>query len=375
MHSVVNSRESNLLSNIVEVKKNRIDHHSSQIRKILILQTAFIGDVILTTPLVKALHLLCPQAEIQFLTIPLSHNILETNPHLKKIWIYDKRGGDKGILGFLRIIKKLRGEAIDLAIVPHRSIRSAALVFGAGIPHRIGFDRSTGRFLYNHIVKYLTNVHEIERNMTLLNYITPIVTEKYMPEIFINQADRRIVSNLFSAMDLGKTQNIISMAPGSIWPTKRWPVKYWVQLIKLLSRDGYKIILIGSKNDKYLAGQINQCIPMNVVDAMGKFTIRQSGEIIRRSRLLVSNDSAPTHLGVAVGTPVLTIFGSTVPSFGFFPFGKKNKVAEIKGLSCRPCTDHGRIGCPKEHFKCMLDLKPELVFQIVMEMLNENSKN
>lgn len=359
----------------MEVKKNRIDYHLSYIRKILILQTAFIGDVILTTPLVKALRILYPQAEIQFLTIPTSHNILATNPHLKKIWIYDKRGMDRGVLGFLKIIKKLRREAIDLAIVPHRSIRSAVLVFGAGVPQRIGFKRSTGRFLFNHTVKYLTNVHEIERNMALLNYITPFITENFMPEIFINQVDRRIVSNFFSTMDLGTTQNIISMAPGSIWPTKRWPVKYWVQLIKLLDGDGYKTILIGSKNDKYLAEQINLSVPMNVVDAMGKFTIRQSGEIIHRSQLLISNDSAPTHLGVAVGTPVLTIFGSTVPSFGFYPFGKKNKVAEIKGLSCRPCTDHGRFICPKDHFKCMLDLTPELVFQIVMKMLNENSKN
>lgn len=359
----------------MEVKKNRIDSHLTHIRKILILQTAFIGDVILTTPLIKALRISYPQAEIQFLTIPTSHNVLETNPHLKKIWIYDKRVVDKGVLGFLKIVKKLRGEAIDLAIVPHRSIRSAALVFGAGIPQRIGFNRSTGRFLFNHIVKYLTNVHEIERNMALLNYFMPFVSESYMPEIFINQADRRIVSNFFSAMGLVKSQNIISMAPGSIWPTKRWPVKYWAQLIKLLDKDGYQTILIGSEYDKYLAEQINLSVPMNVVNAMGKFTIRQSGEIIHRSQLLISNDSAPTHLGVAVGTPILTIFGSTVPSFGFFPFGEKNKVAEIKGLSCRPCTDHGRFVCPKDHFKCMLDLTPELVFRIAMEMLNENSKN
>jgi heptosyltransferase-2 len=359
----------------VEVKKKRINHHFSQISKILILQTAFIGDVILTTPLVRAVRRLYPQAEIQFLTIPLSYNILETNPHLKKIWIYDKQGIDRGVLGLVKIIKKLRSETIDLAIVPHRSIRSAFLVFGSGIPQRIGFNRSTGKFLFNHTVKYLSNVHEIERNMTLINYITPVVMDKYLPEIFVNQFDQQIVTSLFSKMDLRSTQNIICMAPGSIWPTKRWPVKYWIQLIKLLAKDGYKTILIGSEDDKYLAEQIKQCVPMNVVDAMGKFTIRQSGEVIHRSRLLVSNDSAPTHLGVAVGTPVLTIFGSTVPSFGFYPFGQKNRVAEIKGLSCRPCTDHGRTRCPKEHFKCMLDLTPELLFQIVMEMLYENSKN
>ena len=103
---------------------------------------------------------------------------------------------------------------------------------------------------------------------------------------------------------------------------------------------------------------------------MGIFSIRQSAELIRQSSLLISNDSAPAHMGIAVETPVITIFGSTVPAFGFYPYGDKNKTIEMRDLECRPCTDHGRFRCPLEHFKCMHDISPEQVFHEAMEIID-----
>jgi len=354
------------------LKKEPHVKQSQNIKKILILQTAFIGDIILTTPLIRFVRKIYPSTDIQFLTIPSSKNILDTNPFINKLWIYDKRGRDRGVKNFLKLIILLQKERIDLAIIPHRSLRSALLVFLSGIRLRIGFDKSSGAFLFTQKVKYLKTVHEVERNLHLITDSIPQKEEYILPEIFISHEDVQIVSNWFRTKNLNLNDRYICLAPGSKWLTKRWPANYWGSLINLFAEKGLNVILIGSEEDKYLKDKIQQYTHVTLIDSFGKFSVRQSAEIIRRSMLLISNDSAPTHLGVAVRTLVLTIFGSTVPSFGFYPYGSKNKVAEVNNLSCRPCTDHGKLKCPLGHFRCMIDLTPKAVFHIAMEMLNEN---
>ncbi|MEJ2635969.1 MAG: glycosyltransferase family 9 protein, partial [Calditrichia bacterium] len=162
-------------------------------------------------------------------------------------------------------------------------------------------------------------------------------------------------------------------APGSVWPTKRWPAVYWGKLIDKFAEEGYEVILIGSAQDSFLVEEISAHCSSGFLNGMGRFTLRQSAELIRRSQMLVSNDSAPTHMGVAVRSRVLTIFGPTVPAFGFYPYGEKDQVAQIEGLYCRPCSIHGTQKCPEGHFKCMLTLKPDMVFNIARKMLNECS--
>jgi heptosyltransferase-2 len=340
--------------------------------KILILQTAFIGDVVLTTPLIRAVHQLYPAAAIHFLTIPVSQNLVETLPYLKRLWIFDKRGRDNGISGLLKLARRLRKEKFQLALVPHRSLRSALLVFLAAIPRRIGFDRSSGAMFFTDRVLYSYEQHEVERNLCLLQPLSLQAKEKILPEIYPDSQDKELVNSWLISAGIDENTHFITLAAGSVWFTKRWPADYWVALADLLTRQNYKIVLIGSPEDKYLAAGIMSTSTTSIIDALGCFTLRQSAELIRRSCLLISNDSAPTHLGSAVRTPVLTIFGSTVPAFGFSPYGTGSQVAEIKNLPCRPCTDHGKSKCPLGHFKCMRDLTPAMVFEIVWKMLNEN---
>ena len=338
--------------------------------KILILQTAFIGDVVLVTPLVRAVYDCFPAAEIHFLTIPASQNLVETLPFIKKLWIFDKRGKDDGIRGLLKLARRLRQEKFQLALVPHRSLRSSLLVFLAGIPRRIGFNRSSSAFLFTDRVIYQHSLHEVERNLSLLQPLHLQLPEKILPEIYLNNQDKEQVTWWLKNSGIDKNSPFITLAPGSVWFTKRWPAGYWAELADLLRKENYKIILIGSSEDKYLASEIIPDSTASIIDAFGRFTLRQSAELIRRSRLLISNDSAPTHLGSAVRTPVLTIFGSTIPSFGFSPCSTGSRVAEIMNLPCRPCTDHGKMKCPLEHFKCMRELTPAIVFEIVRKMLN-----
>lgn len=348
---------------------------SQAVHKILIVQTAFLGDVILTTPLLPALKKLFPETQIHFVTIPAAENILQNNPHLSRVLIYDKRGVQRGIGGLWKMAGKLRAEKFDTAIVPHRSVRSALLVRLAGIPRRIGFDTSAGSFLFNRLTVYRQNDHEIERNLHLLETLGSPAGQKVLPEIYPDQQDRDIVLGWLTEMPNPPQSPFITLAPGSVWNTKRWPAAYWSELADRLNQLGYRVVLVGSKQDKFLAEEIRATAKSELLNAMGEFTLRQSAELIRRAALLICNDSAPTHIGVAVRTPVLTIFGPTVPAFGFYPYGEKDRVAELSGLSCRPCSIHGGARCPLGHFDCMLKLSVESVFRIAREMLNENSEN
>lgn len=342
------------------------------IKKVLIVQTAFIGDVILVTPLIRIVSEKFPNSEIHFLTIPASQNTVETLPYIKQLWIYDKRGSDAGLASLFRLAGKIRQEQFDLALVPHRSLRSAFLVFMARIPWRIGFDRSSGSFLFTDTVSYADPGHEIERNFRLLKPLNFVIPHRQLPDIQPDSNDRDVVNGWMTSQKLENGSDMVCMAPGSIWPTKRWPPQSWANLADRFKFEKWEVIFIGSEMDKPLISDIMNMTKMPVSDVSGQFTVRQSAEIIRRCRLLISNDSAPTHMGTAVRTPVLTIFGCTVPSFGFFPYGIHDRIAEVEGLSCRPCTDHGRKKCPLKHFKCMLDLSIETVFNMAWKMIHEH---
>ncbi len=347
--------------------------NQSQYQKILIVQTAFIGDVVLTLPLVQEAARFFPKSELHFLGIPASRNILETVPEIKRLWILDKHHRQKGIIPFLQFVQRIRQERFDLALVPHRSFRSAFLVWRGNIPFRIGFDTSSGRYLFTSRVRYQQHIHEIERNLTLLEPFGYRRERKVFPKIHPTREDREVVSRWLQGQGIRETDRLVVLAPGSIWPTKRWPAAYWGKLIFHLYHQGWVPIIIGTRDDRFLLPEIQQNSQRSdILECMGQLTLRQSAELISRACLVISNDSAPTHLGVAMRVPVLTIFGPTVPSFGFYPYGESDRVAEISDLSCRPCGIHGGKKCPEKHFRCMRDLKPDQVFHIAQEMLYEH---
>lgn len=342
-------------------------------RRILILQTAFVGDVILTLSLLQTAKKLFPNAALDFLAIPAARNLLETHPDIDQLIIYDKRKRDKGIIPFFRLIRRLRENRYDLALVPHRSIRSAALVWAAGIPLRIGFDRSAGRFLFNRIIPYRRSIHEINRNLHLLDPFGVDADEKVRPKLFFSDEDEKAVFDWMKRQQLHRAENLVALAPGSVWATKRWLPEYFARLANMLKKAGFQIVLIGGEADAEVAGEIERSILPPVFNAVGQFTLRQSAFLIRQSRLLVTNDSAPQHLAAAVGTPVATIFGPTVPAFGFYPYGERDRVVEIGELPCRPCSIHGGPKCPIGTFECMKKLTPERVFREVQQTLEERN--
>lgn len=341
----------------------------AEYQKILIIQTAFIGDVILTTPLVKVLHEYFPSTEIHFLTIPSSKNILETNPYIKRLIIYDKKGKERGMKNFLNLVNDLKKENYDVALIPHRSLRSALLAWLAGIEVRIGFNKGSGKWFHSQVLNYDPTVHEYIRNLHLLSYFEIIPDLPIYPDIFFSEEDHSVVSNWLNANGIVETERMICLAPGSVWNTKRWLPERYAQLAKEFASFGYRVLLIGGYQDIELCNQIVEMSDENAISTAGIFTLRQSAELISRAEIIITNDSAPLHLGVAVKTPVLAIFGSTLPEFGFYPYGPHDRVLEVKNLFCRPCGIHGRRQCPEKHFRCMREITVFQVFQAAVELL------
>ncbi len=356
-----------MVSPKMETSTAKRDEMKLNWNRILIIQTAFIGDVVLTLPLLQVLRRNFPKAKIDFMLIPKTAELLKNHPDVDEIIIFDKKGKDSGFCGLVRMARIISDKKHDIAFIPHRSFRSALLPFLAGIRVRVGFDKSAFRFLYTHTVKY-EKIHEIERNLSLLKPFGIDHDLKEFPNIFPSDEDKRYVDEILS----GINSKIIGVAPGSVWATKRWLKERFAQLSNLLTIDGYAIALIGGAEDFELCEEVKKMSNSDrVFNFCGKLSLLQSAELIRRCLLLITNDSAPMHIAVGMRTPVVAIFGSTVPEFGFYPYGDKDKIVQVENLYCKPCGIHGKRICPEGHFKCMRLIEAEMVYREVKNLIQE----
>ena len=333
-------------------------------KRVLILQTAFLGDVVLATPMAESIKNSHPEWEVDFLTTPESGALLENNPNISRILTYDKNKSERGVKGFLSKISEIEAGAYDIALIPHRSIRSAALVRFAGIPQRVGFDKSAGSFLFTEVVKYENELHEVERNLKLVESLNLSVS-KVRPRLYPSLNDLKKSEKILKSSVKLKNKPIIAIAPGSIWPTKRWPIDNYIELAGMLVKDGFGVVVLGGEKDKALFKKIS----MEGVEVFaGTTTLLESAALLKKCEALVTNDSAPLHFAVAVDTPVVAIFGATAPKFGFYPYNSDDIVIE-RELPCRPCAIHGRMKCPIGTFECMLDIGAEEVFNNVKKRI------
>ncbi len=339
-------------------------------KRILVFQTAFLGDVILTLPMIQVIHKKFPLATIDVVTTPVAAELLANHPAISTIIRYDKRKSQKGIVGILSLSRQLRIQHYELAVVPHRSFRTSVVVGLSGIKKRIGFSSASGTMFYNHIVRYNTSLHEIERNLSLVAPLGISVERKELPQLYPSAADRAAIDKFLFEREILNHNSMIAIAPGSVWRTKRWLIERFSELSVILAQAGFEIVIVGGKEDIELGKAIVETAKhKNIHDATGTLSLLQSAELIRRCKTLVTNDSAPLHIGVAVRTPVVAIFGATVPEFGFAPYGKHDVVIESKNLSCRPCAIHGGNECPIGTFVCMKNIEAGVVAEKVKSLV------
>jgi heptosyltransferase-2 len=328
----------------------------------LVIQTSFLGDVILTTPLIAEL---AKRGPVDVVVTKAAAPILANNPAIRRIIVYDKRGVDSGPLGIWNLARTLKANHYEFAYLAQGSHRSGLLARLAGIATRIGFDTSAGRFWYTEQVSHRGEQHHAERLLRLaVGDKATEVPEAIRPAVYPGEPERSAVDALLRSTPKDGASTL-ALAPGSVWATKRWP--HFAQLATRLA-PLHRLVVIGSADDTPLAAEIAAAAgPNRVIDATGKLSLLASAEMIRRCAAIVTNDSAPLHLASAVGTPTVAIFGPTVPAFGFGPLAPKRAIAEI-ALECRPCSSHGPQVCPLGHFKCMRELTVQRVTDAVLSV-------
>ncbi len=328
---------------------------------VAVIQTAFIGDVVLATPLLESARSSRPGDTIIAVVRAGCENIIENSPYADEILVWDKRGRDAGISGLAAFSKRLRGRSVDTALIPHRSLRTALAAMFSGIPHRIGFSKGEGSFLHTSRIPYPYGVHEVERNLMLAE-AAGWEHEGFRPSIFPDDRDRETVDGIIN----GNTAFCV-FAPGSVWPTKMWPAEHYIETGRLLAEKEIRVVLSGGASDRGVCGKISGALP-GALDVSGRLTLRQSAELYKRSLFVLTGDTAPQHIAAAMDARVFALFGPTIREFGFWPYTPRGTVIE-ESLECRPCGAHGHRRCPERTHICMRRITPVDVIRVIGETI------
>jgi len=324
--------------------------------KFLVIQTAFIGDVILATPVVEKLHRFFPEAQIDFLLRRGNEKLLSNHPHLHRVWVWDKKEGK--YKGLWKLVQALRQERYDWVINCQRFATSGLITALSGAAMTAGFRKNPLSWLFDKQISHVFGnaqqpVHEVERNLRLIEPLTDDSFE--MPRLYPSPDD---IAKARSMMP--HDSRFVCIAPTSVWYTKQFPEHKWQQLIERMPRD-CAVLLLGGPDDSEACDRIAQSARHPAIHNLaGRLSFLESAALMQKALMNYVNDSAPMHLASAVNAPVAAVFCSTVPAFGFTPLSSSSTVVETgQLLTCRPCGLHGHRACPKGHFACAETVQPE----------------
>ncbi|MBI4527646.1 MAG: lipopolysaccharide heptosyltransferase II [Deltaproteobacteria bacterium] len=339
--------------------------------KILVVQTSFLGDVVLTTPVFSEIRSRFPKAWLAVLCKPEAKPLLEGNPDINEIIVDDKRGTAKGLRGLWRKAADLRQRGFSVALSPHKSFRTALLLFAARIPFRVGFRQSAGWFLYHSLAERDPDLHDVERNLSILKPLG-VGTQSCHGALRVEvlPGARESVDRLFASLGIGDGRITFGLNPGSVWPTKRWlPEGYAELMVSLKRKYSCDLCLFGGPGDQEITDRIQRLSGNLGINLAGKLSLAELACAFEKCDLLITNDSGPMHIAVARQVPVVAIFCATTPSLGFYPYSSAAVVVE-KNLPCRPCSSHGGRRCPLGTGDCMRLIKAEDVLKAVDRLLN-----
>ncbi|MDR2891803.1 MAG: glycosyltransferase family 9 protein [Deltaproteobacteria bacterium] len=401
----------------------------SDYRRIAVWNTAFLGDAVLTLPLIQTLRRAFPAAEIDFYTRKGFAPLFASHPALHAVYEYDKRSSLPAMLCFGR---DLRTRGYDLFICAHPSTRSAILTRLSGAGRRIGYHLTagTGRtggsggvggtsgqpgfgrlFFTDQVDRKFGSLPEIERllRLTLPLGLDPLDWETW-PELVLPDAAEEKAARLFAELrsDCEDTARgcshrpVLGLHPGSVWGTKRWPLEYFAEIGLRALREGAQVLLFAGPGEESMAKDVQSLIlaalpsasalprtssssdvpelssslpayasakDVRLLNLAGALSLPELAACLGRLDCYLTNDSGPMHLAWAKGTPVVALFGPTVRDFGFAPRGESSVVLEVAGLDCRPCGLHGPQSCPEGHHNCMRKLSPDLVWDEVRKKI------
>jgi len=317
----------------------------------LIIQTAFIGDVILATPIIEKLHQYYPNATIDFLVRKGNEGLLEGHPKLREVLIWKKK--QEKYRHLFRLMHHVRAQHYDVIVNVHRFAASGFLTGLSKTKHKTGFDKNPFSFFYHKKISHQIGdgTHEVERNLRLIEHLTDGTFVR--PVLYPSKND-------FETVKSYQSKSYVCIAPTSVWFTKQFPKEKWLELIQKLPQQN-NIFLLGSPADHATCQWIKNAAQYpHIHNLAGQLSLLQSAALIRNAEMTYTNDSAPMHLASAMNTPVTAVFCSTVPEFGFGPLSDEAHVVQTsKELACRPCGLHGKKACPEGHFDCAYDIEVE----------------
>jgi heptosyltransferase-2 len=318
------------------------------VKRFLVIQTAFLGDVILATPVVSELARIYPDAKIDMLVRKGNESLLSNNPKINEIIILDKKAPK--IKALRHLLKKIRDNKYDEVINLHRFASSGILTAFSGAKSKIGFEKNPFSFTYSiKIQHFMDGQHEVERNLNCIAHHGAKSLVK--PELFPSDSDYQKVGGF-------QNQKYYCLAPASIWFTKQLPVLKWTELAKMLSKEG-KVYLIGGPTDRALCETIKLSVNnSNCENLAGNLSFLESAALMQKAQRNYVNDSGPMHICSAMNAPTTAFYCSTIPKFGFGPLADGAETIETDlDLICRPCGLHGYEVCPKNHFDCGNSIK------------------
>jgi heptosyltransferase-2 len=321
---------------------------------VMVAQTSFLGDVILTTPLLSALRRILLPRLLTVVVRPEAAPLLEHHPCVDAVVLDDKRRGDRGLGGLLRTARRLRAERADIAVAPHRSVRTALALALAGVPHRVGFTESPGSQLYHVRVPRDHARHDVERNLGLVRAFGGAVEDHLeAPRLVAGAAAARSAAQLLAEVGVGDGRALYGVCPGSVWPTKRWGAEGYGAVVRALRKqDDAQVLLLGGADDIGVSEAVQRHAGGSAVNLVGRTDLGTFVALVERLDALVSNDSAPMHVASALGVPVVAVFCATTPAQGYGPYGTRAALVGAD-LECRPCGRHGGRRCPRGTEDCM----------------------
>jgi ADP-heptose:LPS heptosyltransferase len=325
-------------------------------RSILVIQTAFVGDVILATAVPESLRKKFPDAKIDFLLRKGNESLLAGHPYLNEVLVFDKSKKIKNLIG---LIGKIRKKKYDVVINVQRFAATGIMTVLSGAAVTVGFDKNPMSALFSKKVLHrVDGPHEVERNHHLIEFL--VGKDLPRPRLYPSTKDYDRVGEY-------KQLPYITISPASVWFTKQFPAEKWIEFISALP-EHLGIYLLGAPSDREESGQlIAGAARPNVVSLAGSLTFLQSAALMEGALMNYTNDSAPMHLASAMNAPVTAVYCSTVPSFGFGPLSDNSFVVEtIEQLSCRPCGLHGLRECPLGHFDCAMTIAKEQLLATVV---------
>ncbi|HEY3011857.1 MAG TPA: lipopolysaccharide heptosyltransferase II [Gemmatimonadales bacterium] len=322
---------------------------------VLAVRFSSIGDVLLTTPLLRAIRHRHPASRITVLTKEALVPLLSQNPHLSRVIGMERKHS------LTRVASELRGGRYTHLLDLHDSVRSRmlrTLVPGRWTTypkHRV----ARALLIYTKRNRYRDTRPVAERYFTAARDLD-VVPDGEPPELFLAPEAKRKATDWLRTANLAQDRPMIAIAPGAAHATKRWPLPHWRNLVDRIVAGGFDIAVVGSDDDAALGTALAEGARGRVASAAGVFGLQGTGAVLQRAAALVSGDTGVMHMATAVRTPVVALFGPTVRAFGFFPYTAGADVVEL-ALPCRPCSSKGGPHCPLGHHRCMVEISPDLV--------------